>query len=159
MKRGNNSARRGRTASGTASYRRLINSPHINTLKNSASYIYIYTPLNFRFNNLYFPSKIVIYEFCVILRIRRVHLPKTATKQHKPRRKNKPTKKPPWSCSCYMLYTSFLSGLFLVHGDGVDIFLRKFGWLSTNYMVCYIPEDRTIHNHLCDNLEPYIRYY
>jgi hypothetical protein len=35
------------------------------------------------------------------------------------------------------------------------MFLRNVGWLSTDYTALY-PEDITIHNHRCENLNTYI---
>jgi hypothetical protein len=36
------------------------------------------------------------------------------------------------------------------HEDGGEMFIRNVGWLSTNYT-----EDRTLHNHCCENLKSY----
>jgi hypothetical protein len=56
------------------------------------------------------------------------------------------------ACStCHMLSSWFLSGLFFNPEDG-NMFLRNVGWLSTDYRR-YIPEDRTLHNHGCENLK------
>jgi hypothetical protein len=47
-----------------------------------------------------------------------------------------------------------LPSLFFDPKDGGDMFLRKFGRLSVDYMA-YILEDRTVHNHCCENLKSY----
>jgi hypothetical protein len=39
--------------------------------------------------------------------------------------------------------------------DTGEIFLRKFGWLSTQYTVLYA-QGGTLHNHCCENLRSYI---
>jgi hypothetical protein len=45
-----------------------------------------------------------------------------------------------------------LVGLFFEPEGGGDVFLRNIGWLSTNYYTWrYIPEDRTLRNHRCEN--------
>jgi hypothetical protein len=41
-------------------------------------------------------------------------------------------------------------GLFFGPEDGSDMFLRNFGWLSTD-----TPEDSTFHYHRCENLKSY----
>jgi hypothetical protein len=41
------------------------------------------------------------------------------------------------SSVCYMLHAGFLLGLFFDPEDGSDMFLRKVGRLSTDYMTLY----------------------
>jgi hypothetical protein len=53
-------------------------------------------------------------------------------------------------------HTGFLLGLFFNPEDGGDMFLRNVGWLSTDYTARYIPEDRTLHEHRCENLKSHI---
>jgi hypothetical protein len=48
-----------------------------------------------------------------------------------------------------------LLGLFLDPEDRSCMFLWNVGWVSTDYMPLY-PEDRTLHNHLYENLKSYI---
>jgi hypothetical protein len=44
---------------------------------------------------------------------------------------------PPFS-ACYLLHPSLLLVLFFEPEDGDEIFLRKFGLLSTHYTVLYV---------------------
>jgi hypothetical protein len=46
----------------------------------------------------------------------------------------------------------FLLGLFFYPEDGGGMFLRNFGWLSTDY----IQEDNTLHKHRCENIKFFI---
>jgi hypothetical protein len=52
------------------------------------------------------------------------------------------------SCSAY----------FFDPEDGGDIFLRNVGGHSTDYLLGYIPQDGTLHNHRCENLKSYKVY-
>jgi hypothetical protein len=54
--------------------------------------------------------------------------------------------------ACYLLHAGFLLGLFFYSEDGSDVLLRYVSWLST----IYTAEDRTFHNHRCENLEYYM---
>jgi hypothetical protein len=47
-----------------------------------------------------------------------------------------------------------LLGLLFKPEDTDDMFLRNVDWLSTTAW-CYIPEDRTLHNHRCENIKSY----
>jgi hypothetical protein len=52
-----------------------------------------------------------------------------------------------------MLHTGFLLGFFYPE-DGGNMFLQKsvdFQWTAQHY----IPEDKSLHNHCCENLKPY----
>jgi hypothetical protein len=65
---------------------------------------------------------------------------------------------PPFSGSksrtCYLLHAGFLIGSFFEPEVGDDMFLRKFGWISTDYTALY-PRSRTPHNHRYENLKSY----
>jgi hypothetical protein len=52
--------------------------------------------------------------------------------------------------SWQLFHAGFLLGLIFHHVDGGDIFLRNVGLLSMDYTVSY-PEERTLHNHCCEN--------
>jgi hypothetical protein len=54
---------------------------------------------------------------------------------------------------CFMLVSCLAN---FNHEDGGDIFLWNLGWLSTDYTM-YIPEDRTLKNHCCENLRSHER--
>jgi hypothetical protein len=47
--------------------------------------------------------------------------------------------------SHYLLHAGFLLGLFFNSEDGDDMFLQNVGLLSMDCMVCYIPDERTLH--------------
>jgi hypothetical protein len=53
-----------------------------------------------------------------------------------------------------MAQAGYLRGLFFDPEDGGDIFLRDVDRLQTDYI--YIPKDRPLHNHKCENLESYM---
>jgi hypothetical protein len=57
--------------------------------------------------------------------------------------------------SCYLLHAGFFLGLFLEPEDAGDMFLQNTAdfQLTTRR---YLPEDRTLHTHRCENLKPYI---
>jgi hypothetical protein len=42
--------------------------------------------------------------------------------------------------------------------DGRDMFLRNVGFLSTDY-TGYIPEDRSLHNHRCENVKKLAEFF
>jgi hypothetical protein len=54
-------------------------------------------------------------------------------------------------------HVCFLLSLFFDPEDGNDMFLLNFVWLSMDYMVLH-PEDRTLHNHWCENFKSYKGY-
>jgi hypothetical protein len=50
-------------------------------------------------------------------------------------------------------HAGFCIGLFFNPEDGGNIFLRKVGFDFAQTTRRYIPEDRTLHNHRCENLK------
>jgi hypothetical protein len=66
---------------------------------------------------------------------------------------NKPSKQPALIATLFMLVSSL--GLFFDPEDEGDMFLRK----SVDFKLTirrYILEDRTLHNHRCEDLKSYI---
>jgi hypothetical protein len=54
----------------------------------------------------------------------------------------------------HLFHSYVFLGLFFGPEDGRDMFLRNVGYLSTDCTALY-PEDRTLHNHSCQNLKSY----
>jgi hypothetical protein len=55
------------------------------------------------------------------------------------------------------LHVGFLLGLFFNPEDGGDMFLRNIDFQHTTQH--YIPEDRPLHNNLCENSKSFILFY
>jgi hypothetical protein len=53
--------------------------------------------------------------------------------------------------SCSLLHAGLLLGLFVDPEDGDDVFLQNIGFFQ-QITLCYIPEDRYVHNQDCENL-------
>jgi hypothetical protein len=64
----------------------------------------------------------------------------------------KQSNKPARSTASYLLQARFLLGLFFEPEDGGDIFLWEVGWFFQR-TTWHIPEDKTLHNHRCENLK------
>jgi hypothetical protein len=56
--------------------------------------------------------------------------------------------------ACYQLHAGFLLGLFLDLEDGGDIFFRNVCYFQRTTRR-YIQEDRTLHDHRCEDLKSY----
>jgi hypothetical protein len=52
--------------------------------------------------------------------------------------------------SCSLLHAGLLLGLFDDPEDEDDVFLQNIGYFQ-QATLCYIPEDRSVHNHHCEN--------
>jgi hypothetical protein len=70
---------------------------------------------------------------------------------------NKPSKRQALGSACYLLHAGFLFGLLFDSEDGGDMSLRNVVWLQQTTQR-YLPEDRTVHNHLCENPKSYTWY-
>jgi hypothetical protein len=66
--------------------------------------------------------------------------------------KNKPSKK---NSFFTRFHAGFLRGLFFGLEDGGDVFFKTLVDFQRTTLR-YIPEDRALHNHCCENLKSYI---
>jgi hypothetical protein len=67
-------------------------------------------------------------------------------------------KKPAWSSSaCYPLHAGILLGLFFDPEDVCDVLLPETSVELQRTTRRYIPEDRTLHNHRCENIKSYMK--